>query len=64
MRHFILATFVFFMSFSLAQAQMAPSLPPSTFPETGTFCGWFKLCSSVGITSDEASPSPQVLDVE
>ncbi len=53
MRHFLIATFVVFTSLSHAQAQGASPFPPTTYPEAGTFCGWFKLCTSTEVTPDK-----------
>lgn len=32
------------------QAQTAPPPPPGPFPETGTFCGLFQLCTPELVT--------------
>ncbi len=44
MRALILTLLLFFANPAQVLAQTNPTMPPSTFPETGTFCGLLKLC--------------------
>ena len=44
MRALILTVLMFFANPAQIQAQTMPTMPPSTYPETGTFCGLLKLC--------------------
>ena len=44
MRSFILATLLVFASLTQVPAQTAMPMPPSTYPDSGTFCGFMTLC--------------------
>ncbi|WP_415402179.1 hypothetical protein [Tateyamaria sp. SN3-11] len=45
MRPFLLAVLIVFASLAQVSAQNAPTMPPSTYPDAGSFCGLFKPCS-------------------
>ncbi len=45
MRALILTVLIFFANPAQIQAQTMQTMPPSTYPETGIFCGLLKLCS-------------------
>lgn len=45
MRPMILATLIVLASFAQGAAQPMPSMPPSDFPEAGTFCDVMTLCT-------------------
>ena len=34
-------------------AQHMPTTPPSTFPETGSFCGFLTLCPKAEVSKDK-----------
>ena len=44
MRALVLTVLIVFANVAQAPAQTTPTMPPSTFPETGTFCGPLQLC--------------------
>lgn len=44
MRPFLLAALITFTSLSQVAAQTMPTMPSTTYPEPGTFCGLLQLC--------------------
>ena len=44
MRSLILTVLIVFATLTEVTAQPMPTLPPSTYPEAGTFCGFLTLC--------------------
>ena len=44
MRALILTVLIVFANAVQAPAQTMPTMPPSTYPEAGIFCGLLKLC--------------------
>lgn len=52
MRPIQLSMIVLLVSLSHASAQTLPSEMPTTYPESGTFCGFLTLCGPVEISSD------------
>lgn len=44
MRTIVLTVMIAVASPTLVVAQSMPTMPPSTYPETGTFCGLLTLC--------------------
>jgi len=53
MRSLSATLFVLSVSFTYVHAQTMPTMPPSTYPQAGTFCGLFELCPPVKITKEE-----------
>jgi hypothetical protein len=53
MRPYLLAALITFASVSLVAAQTIPTIPPTTYPEPGTFCGFLKLCPKDTVPGDE-----------
>ncbi|MEO1779791.1 MAG: hypothetical protein AAFU63_13490 [Pseudomonadota bacterium] len=45
MREFALALLIVVASLSVARASTVPTMPPSTYPVDGTFCGVLTLCT-------------------
>lgn len=52
MRPLILSTLIVLASLTQAPAQTAMPMPPSTYPDSGTFCGFMTLCDKA------AAPKP------
>lgn len=52
MRPLILALLIAVAQFTPAAAGTMPTLPPSTYPEPGTFCGLFTLCPKTAAPKD------------
>jgi hypothetical protein len=44
MRLPIFAMLIIFVNLTQVSAQAMPTMPPSTYPEPGTFCGLLTLC--------------------
>lgn len=53
MRHFLLTVLIVFTNLSHVAAQTMPIMAPSSYPESGTFCGFLKLCPKVDEPSDD-----------
>ena len=45
MRELVLAVLIIVASHSSVEALEAPTMPPSTYPADGMFCGFMTLCT-------------------
>jgi hypothetical protein len=54
MRPLILTVLIIFANTVQVPAQTMPSIPPSDYPETGTFCGLLKLCPKATIPKHDS----------
>ena len=52
MRPFIFSMILVLTGMAQATAQTMPNLPPTTYPEPGTFCGMLTLCPKVTVSKD------------
>lgn len=53
MRALILTAMIVFANFTQVAAQTAPIAPPSTYPVSGTFCGFLTLCPKADASIDD-----------
>ena len=53
MRALVLTVLIFFAITTLASAQTTPTMPPSDYPQPGTFCGLLELCPKAAIPKND-----------
>lgn len=54
MRPLIITVLIVFANLAQVAAQTIPTMPPSTYPEPGTFCGFLTLCPKAAAPADDA----------
>lgn len=53
MRRLILTVVIVFANLTQVAAQTMPIMPPSTYPEPGTLCGFLTPCPKAGAPADD-----------
>lgn len=53
MRSLLLAILILAANLTPVAAQTMPTMPPSTYPEPGTFCGFVSLCPKAAAPKED-----------